>query len=170
METDASLIGWGAYQNPDSFTQGRWSPTEARLHINYLELKAVFLGIKALFPSSPPISLLILCDNTPTVNYINNMGGTKSRFLCSLTLEIWDYCLSHNIWIKASYLPGLENIRADCLSHSCTLFDPRERGSLHIKKNLSAHLEFKMLLVDRALHVVVFCQILFYKLYIDKGL
>ena len=44
------------------------------------------------------------------------MGGTKSRFLCSLTLEIWDYCLSHNIWLKASYLPGLDNVRADSLS------------------------------------------------------
>ena len=116
LETDASLLGWGAFHNPSSFTQGRWSPLEAQLHINYLELKAVFLGIKALFPHSSPISLLILCDHTPTVNYINNMGGTKSRFLCSLTLEIWDYCLSHNIWLKASYLPGLYNIRADSLS------------------------------------------------------
>ena len=45
----------------------------------------------------------------------------------------------------------------DTNDHSCTLFDPRERGSLHIKKNLYAHF-FKG------------CQILFYKLYIDKSL
>ena len=44
------------------------------------------------------------------------MGGTKSKFLCSLSLEIWDYCISHNIWLKAVYFRGSENIRADTLS------------------------------------------------------
>ena len=141
MESDASLKGWGAFQNSDSFTQGRWSPTEARLHINYLELKAVFLGIKALFHNSSPISLLILCDNTPTVNYINHMGGTKSRFLCSLSLELWDYCLSHNIWLKASYLPGLENTRADSLSRVFSDNHDYSLTSLWFTK-LHSHLDF----------------------------
>ena len=115
--------------------------TEARLHINYLELKAVFLSIKALFPNSSPISLLILCDNTPTVNYINHMGGTKSRFLCSLTLELWDYCLSHNIWLKASYLPGLENTRADSLSRVFSDNHDYYLTSLWFTK-LHSHLDF----------------------------
>jgi len=44
------------------------------------------------------------------------MGGTKSKFLCSLSLEIWDYCISHNIWLKAVYFRGSDNIRADTLS------------------------------------------------------
>ena len=116
LETDASLKGWGAFSHHNLFTQGKWSKNESKLHINYLELLAIFLGIKSLFPGSSPISLLIRCDNTPAVNYINHMGGTKSKYLCSLSLEIWDYCISHNIWLKAVYFRGTDNVRADSLS------------------------------------------------------
>ena len=116
IETDASLVGWGAYQHSDSFVQARWSPSDSLLHINYLELKAVFLAIRSLFSGSSPISLLILCDNIPTVSYINHMGGTKSPFLCQLSLDLWEYCLAHNIWLKAVYFRGEDNVRADRLS------------------------------------------------------
>ena len=67
METDASLEGWGAYSHSTRFTQGRWNAAESKLHINYLELKAIFFGIKALFPGSSPISLLVHSDNIPAV-------------------------------------------------------------------------------------------------------
>ena len=116
METDASLVGWGAFQHSGSFTQGHWSSSESELHINFLELKAVFLGVQALFPGSSPTSLLVICDNTPTVSYINHTGGTRSRPLCDLALELWDYCLSHNIWLKAVYHRGSDNVHADELS------------------------------------------------------
>ena len=116
METDASLVGWGAYLHSGSYTQGRWSASESKLHINYLELKAVLLAIQSLLPGFSDVSLLVLCDNTPTVCYINHMGGTKSRFLCALSLELWDYCLSHNIWLRAVYFQGSDNVRADELS------------------------------------------------------
>ena len=118
METDASLDGWGAYSHSSSFTQGRWSPSESRFHINYLELKAIFLGIQSLFPGSLPISLLVRCDNISAVCYINHKGGTKSKVLCKLSLELWDYCLSHNIRLKAVYFRGTDNSRADSLSRS----------------------------------------------------
>ena len=43
---DASLEGWGAsYGNTP--TGGAWLPDEKRLHINVLELKAIFLALKA---------------------------------------------------------------------------------------------------------------------------
>ena len=116
METDASLVGWGAFSHSSSFTQGRWSSSESRWHINYLELKAIFLGIRALFPGSSPISLLVRCDNISAVCYINHKGGTKSKSLCTLSLELWEYCLSHNIRLKAVYFRGSDNSRADSLS------------------------------------------------------
>ena len=116
IETDASLLGWGAYSHSSLFTQGRWSPTEAKWHINYLELKAVFLGIRSLFPGSFPLSLLVKCDNISAVCYINNKGGTKSKSLCLLSLRLWDYCLSHNIQLRAVYYRGPDNSRADSLS------------------------------------------------------
>ena len=116
METDASLVGWGAFLHSSAFTQGRWSSTESRLHINYLELKAIFLGVKALFPGSSPISLLVRCDNISAVCYINHKGGTRSKYLCDLSLDLWKYCISHNIRLQAVYFRGSDNSRADSLS------------------------------------------------------
>ena len=43
--TDASNEGWGAHLG-DSTTRGVWSKPESRLHINFLELKAVLLALR----------------------------------------------------------------------------------------------------------------------------
>ena len=115
VETDASLVGWGVYSHSNLFTQGRWSYSESLLHINLLELSAISLGIRSLFRDSSHISILVLCDNVSAVRYINRMGGTKSRRLCSIALSLWDYCLSRGIWLKAVYHRGSDNVRADRL-------------------------------------------------------
>ena len=112
MENDASKVGWGAYAHSNSFTQGKWSITEAKLHINYLELFAVLLGTKALFPGSSITSLMILCDNISAVNYIYRMGGTKS---CANSLVLRDYSLSQH-WAKKQILPWFRYIRPDTMS------------------------------------------------------
>ena len=43
--TDASVEGWGA-RLVEHFATATWSPPGRKLHINYLELKAVFLALK----------------------------------------------------------------------------------------------------------------------------
>ena len=43
--TDASKEGWGAHLN-ERTARGSWSLPESKLHINYLELKAVLLALK----------------------------------------------------------------------------------------------------------------------------
>ena len=43
--TDASKEGWGAHLNKCT-ARGTWSVPESKLHINHLELKAVFLALK----------------------------------------------------------------------------------------------------------------------------
>ena len=43
--TDASKEGLGTYLNNHT-AKGTWSLPESKLHINYLELKAVFLALK----------------------------------------------------------------------------------------------------------------------------
>ena len=142
METDASLEGWGAYSGPSHFTQGRWSLEESKLHINYLELKAVLLGLKALFPKSNQTSILVLSDNIPAVRYINHKGGTRSRDLCLLALSLWEHCNNNNIVIKAVYYRGLDNVRADKLSrefidnHDYHL-SPKTFSILHTRLNLN---------------------------------
>jgi len=40
-------------------------------------------------------------------------GGTKSPVLARLASELWEWCLHHNILIKAQYLPVVQNICAD---------------------------------------------------------
>ena len=44
--------------------------------------------------------------------YINRMGGTK--YQCNeLTRQIWDWAIARNIWLSASYVPGVHNAEAD---------------------------------------------------------
>jgi len=47
IQTDASTHGWGGVRG-EQRTGGRWNQQEASHHINYLELLAVLLTIKAL--------------------------------------------------------------------------------------------------------------------------
>ena len=45
----SSLEGWGSViDNSSTSANGRWSPQERVCHINYLEIKTVFLGLKSL--------------------------------------------------------------------------------------------------------------------------
>jgi len=45
-------------------------------------------------------------DNSTTVAYINNRGGTDSVPLMSLTLEIWTWCLHRDFLISAQNVLG----------------------------------------------------------------
>ena len=48
LRTDAPKKGWGAYLDGDT-TQGLWSVSESQLHINELELKAVYFAVQAFW-------------------------------------------------------------------------------------------------------------------------
>lgn len=53
-----------------------------------------------------------MSDNTTTVNYINKQGGKKE--LCNqVTRRIWEWAIARDIWLIATYIPGLLNTRAD---------------------------------------------------------
>lgn len=119
ITTDASTKGWGAVCRGTK-TGGRWDISEAKNHINYLELKAVLLAIQAFVKeeNQTPRHLKLLMDNTTAVAYINKKGGTRSALLAQLAMEVWIYCLSRNIWITAKHLPGLMNSEADYASRN----------------------------------------------------
>ena len=59
VHSDASNQGWGAVLNGQSHTGGIWSPEEANHHINYLELLAAFLAIKAFGKTWQNITVLL---------------------------------------------------------------------------------------------------------------
>ena len=68
--TDASLKGWGAHLE-NLTVSGMWSDTEANLHINILELKAVFLPIRSFQTRVMNKRVLVASDNATVVSYLN---------------------------------------------------------------------------------------------------
>lgn len=75
-----------------SENRGKMDPKEAVNHINYLELLAVFLTLKALCGDCENSYIQVQCDNTTAVCYINNMGGSKSPNCDWVTRQIWEQC------------------------------------------------------------------------------
>ena len=114
------MQGWGATCQGKT-TNGKWSSQESIQHINLLELKAAFLGLKTFLKNQSHKVVLVTLDNSMAVAYLNNKGGTHSVPLMSLTLEIWTWCLQRNILISAQHVPGKENTVAD--SESLTSLD-----------------------------------------------
>ena len=60
--------------------------------------------------------LLIQTDSITAIRYVNKIGGTHSKTLCDLSLEIHKRCVIHNIRLTAEHLPGKDNTLADRLS------------------------------------------------------
>ena len=83
--TYPSKEGWGAHLNKHT-ARGTWSLPESKLHINYLELKVVFLALKEFQDLCANKIVLVTTDNTTVVSYINKEGGMRS---CP-TMEILD--------------------------------------------------------------------------------
>jgi hypothetical protein len=117
ISTDASLLGWGATWNGVT-TGGRWLPQEGKSHINWLELKAAYLGLQALFNSqtSIPNHIILQMDNSTAVAYVNKRGGTRSQALSVQALDVRALVLGKGSWITAQHIPGSSNEVADAAS------------------------------------------------------
>ena len=113
--TDASKEGWGAHLN-ELTARGSWSVPESKLHINYLELKAVLLALKEFQDLCTNKIVLVATDNTTVVAYINKEGGMKSGPLCALLWRILTWCSQRQVTLKARHIPGRLNVIADKLS------------------------------------------------------
>lgn len=68
--TDASLEGWGALCL-DQQTKGKWSSQDMPRHINFKELKAVWLALMHFQEIITGKRVRILSDNSVTGFYIN---------------------------------------------------------------------------------------------------
>ena len=97
-------------------TRGIWSLPESRLHINFLELKAVFLDLKEFQDLCPNKIVLVAMDNTTVVSYINKKGGMRSGSLCALLWRMLTWCSRKQVTLKARHIPGQLNVVADKLS------------------------------------------------------
>jgi len=114
--TDASQVGWGGHMGMLQ-VNGQWDATIAtKKHINWLELKAVFLSLKHFKKQAQHQVVMLRSDNSTVVSYVNKQGGTRSAGLCMLTWELLKWCQAHQITLKAAHIPGKRNVIADRLS------------------------------------------------------
>lgn len=92
---------------------GGWKVDELKFHINYLELLAVFLGLKSFASTLTNCTILLRVDNRTAIIYVNRMGGIQFPHLNNLARDIWQWCEVRNIWLFASYINFKENTEAD---------------------------------------------------------
>lgn len=117
IDSDASLLGWGASANSMT-TGGLWTPSERKSHINLLEMTAGTFAVKAFAKNRTNLHIRLRMDNTSAVAYTNHMGGTQSPALANRAIQLWRWCLERGISISAEYLPGKENTEADFQSRA----------------------------------------------------
>ena len=115
LYSDASCSGWGAHLL-DQHVSGVWSDQEKLLHINLLEMKALFLGLQAFREDVIGHHVTAMCNNSTVLSYVNKQGGAVSRALCSLASRLLRWTESLDIHLDARYLPGQANVLADVLS------------------------------------------------------
>ena len=108
--TENHSHGHGSHVGKD-FIQGTWTRSLSELHINLLELEAVFLTVKHF--------LLVLKNKHVLIRscqYVNRQGGTKYP---PLSYSIWvlrKFALENNMHLKAAHILGSLNIFMDQLS------------------------------------------------------
>jgi hypothetical protein len=112
IETDASLLGWGAVVDGVS-TGGLWSEEERQSHINHLELLGAALAVQTYTTDETASHVHLRMDNQTAVCYINHMGGTRSPPLSHTACQLWEWCLKKGVTLSAEYLPGSHNVTAD---------------------------------------------------------
>ena len=98
--TDASKEMWGTHLN-ERTARGTWSLPESNLHMNHLELKAIFLALKEFQDLCSDKIVLVATDNTTVVAYINKEGGMNSGSLCALLWRILSWCTRKPVTLTA---------------------------------------------------------------------
>ena len=84
--TDASKEEWGAHLNEHT-ARGTWSVPESKLHINHLELKAVFLALTEFQNLCSNNIVLVATDNTTVVCLYQQRGGEEVGLPVCPTVE-----------------------------------------------------------------------------------
>ena len=111
--------GWGHALSLTA--KGLWSESQARQHINLLEMWTVELSLKALLEVTRNKIVLVRSDNVTVVAYINRQGGTKSTSLCLHVRQLLLWARDEGMTLRAQYIPGVENTLADNLSRGAPL-------------------------------------------------
>lgn len=117
--SDASDVGWGAHLsvNMENFyTKGLWSRKERKWSINRREIRAVRLGLFKFQELLRGRVVALFSDNTSTIAYLRNQGGTRSRGLNQEAQGILRWAEDVGTEVRPQYLKGSKNVVADALS------------------------------------------------------
>ena len=95
---------------------GEWSPRDAILHINALEMLAVRNSLTAFWTQLAGLTVQLMSDNATVVSYLSKQGGTVSVILYSLAREVLLIARELHIFLRVKHIPGDRNALADLLS------------------------------------------------------
>ena len=95
---------------------GTWKTKEKNLHINVLEMLAVFYAFKILAKMLSTHTVIVMSDNSTVVAHLRKQGGTRSELLCYWTRRVLLLSEEWGVELKAKYIPGKKNVLADSLS------------------------------------------------------
>jgi len=116
ITSDASPTGWGAHCGR-SEARGQWALEQTKLHINVLELLAVFYALNS-FVKTRDVTVLVRVDSSTAMSYVNRQGGCRSLQCHAVAKDIWQWCEAKGILLISSYINTKDNFVADALSRS----------------------------------------------------
>ena len=87
MSTDASSTGWGCALH-DASTGGHWTTEEAKNHINYLELLAIYLALKSFSSIINGQHVKLMVDDMTAVSERKKFGHGVPNVIFGLWLSI----------------------------------------------------------------------------------
>jgi hypothetical protein len=127
--------GWARLNGAYAHAAGRW-PFETRAcSSTFLETKAVLHVLQSLNVAGALKGqrILVRTDNM-NVFYILNKAGSMVPAVQDLCLELFWYCMEHDIDVLADWIPRDANVLADALSKASESYDwqlnPREFQAL----------------------------------------
>lgn len=135
IEEDASPLGWGCvmYRRPGEllgWSQGFWTPGQAAQTSNWREATATLLALRAMGPSIPAgTRLLVYTDNR--VNFYNLTNqGTMAPHLNEVVRQVWLEARARGWQVRFDWKAGATMQMADALSRrvmdrSDWMLDPR---------------------------------------------
>ena len=80
------------------------------------ELQAAFHGLRALASREQSTTIRMEMDNRTAVAFANRQGGTMSRWLCQIALEMWKWAAEQDLILTAVHVPSKDNTTTDRLS------------------------------------------------------
>lgn len=116
ITTDSCQTMWGAHIS-NKETGGLWDARDRLCHINYLESKAIELGLKSLCKKCVNCHIRIQTDSSTSMTYINKKGGLKSVKCDIVAKRIWAWAIEKNCHLSAVHVRGIFN-SADKISRT----------------------------------------------------